>query len=559
MVWFADFETNYNGKEANVYLGYITNLENENSLFFLNIKDMFEFLSKQKTKQRHIVYFHNLDFDGEFIVWWLLRNHYTPVVNKVERAYQFRERVDWLGNKSELYINYKGTKILFLDSYKLWPYKISEIGDSLGFKKLDIDHKEYRNFNKIEEVPKEVLDYVKRDAEIIKQKYIQYSKNYKIKKTASSSSWNNFKDWYNDKYSDREFRTKYTISKENYDLLQPAYFGGLSVLNSKYLNKIIEDKIYYYDINSSYPSTFVENLLPYGLPTEEKPTGEYVEIVSAIIRNIKKKQPDMCDHLHNWVKFGKARETYISEYLGSMKVMYCREEWEEIKKTYDFEIAEIKSIYFKATKELGEYINQLYHLKEKETDKVTRTDHKNILNMFYGKWGQGYKRISRFLRPATDKDYLKYNYNGFVYDYIFEETSEIKYLPIAIFVTSYARVKLLKAIRNNKDKWLYCDTDSIITLGKPANIDIDSSKLGYWKLEVIGNKIKILKTKYYIIEYEDDKKNKKYKKCLAGINKKSHHLINFENFEEGRIIKNGNIKRKRVIGGYVINEEDIII
>lgn len=560
MIWFADFETcKYDDQNsAGVYLGYIENLESNLSTYFLNIDEMFNFLTSMKTKERHIVYFHNLTWDAEFIVWWLIENNFEPVINKVEKAGQFKERTDYLGTRSELYLNIKGKKILFLDSYKLWPYKLEEIGQSLGFEKLNIEHKNNVKFKNINEVPKNILDYVKRDVQILKLKYINYSKNYDIKKTASSSSWSNFKKWFKNNYEEKQFKFKYSIPEHWHSHLSFGYFGGLTQINEKYINLELNGTFNIYDVNSSYPSIFVDNLLPYGTPQLTKPDGDYCEIIEAIISNVKKKDKKMINHLHNWTKYGKMKNLYLENFEGSMKVMYIKQEWEELKLTYDFDIIERNSIYFKASKELGKYIQELYHLKENETDKILRTDHKQILNTFTGKWGQNYLRNSKLLRLANATDDRKYHYQNYVYDVFFDKSKEIKYIPIAIFVTGLARVKLLKAIRSNINDFIYCDTDSIIFLENKngyGNIKIDDTKLGFWKLENVATKIKILKPKFYMMQLTDGT----FKKILAGINKECHLLYNFDNFCFGSKIKNGNIKKRKLKGGYVLENEDVVI
>lgn len=379
MIWFADFETDKHNDNAEVYLGYIERLENDDGCLFLNIDEMIDYLVKYGSKKTHTVYFHNLSWDGEFIIWWLINNGYEPQLSKVSKPKQFRERTDFLGKRGEIYVNVRGTKILFLCSYKIWPQKAEKIGESLGFPKLKIEHNIGRHFTNINEVPNDVKDYVMRDVQIIKKKYIEYSKNYEVKKTASASSWNNFKKWYESKYSKQRFNNRYNMNQETFKYLQPAYFGGLTIINEFFRNQDIKGDISYYDINSSYPSTFVDNLMPYGLPQETKPNGDYVYMVDAIIRNPKKKDARMCSHLHNWVKLGKLnRDSYLDYYNGSIRVLYCSEEWEEIKKSYDFELISYKEIYFKATRELGDYINLLYHLKENAKNKLEKGDHKLI-------------------------------------------------------------------------------------------------------------------------------------------------------------------------------------
>lgn len=554
MIWFADFETDKHLDNAEVYLGYIERLDNNDGYLFLTIDDMIDYLVKYQTKKTHTVYFHNLSWDGEFIIWWLVNNGFTPQIQKVLKPKQFRERTDFLGKRGEIYINVKGCKILFLCSYKIWPQKAEKIGDSLGFPKLKIEHNIGRHYSKIDEVPNDIKEYVMRDVQIIKKKYLEYSKNYEVKKTASASSWNNFKKWYETKYTKQRYNIRYVMDKETFKYLQPSYFGGLTIINEKYRHKDIQGDISYYDINSSYPSTFTDNLMPYGLPLKTKPEGDYVYMVDAVIRNPKKKDPRMCSHLHNWVKIGKVnRESYLDSYNGTMRVMYCGEEWEEIKKSYDFEIIDYKEIYFKASRELGDYINLLYHLKENAKNKLEKGDHKLILNSFYGKWGQNYLHSRKDLYEATPDEYLKYHYGKYVYRISVEESKEVKYLPIAIYTTSYARVKLLRVVRQNLDTWLYGDTDSLILKGNDCKgIKEHDTHLGYWKKEAHGKRFKVLKTKCYIMLLDDGT----IKRTIAGITDEGKNNINFENFYVGSVIKNGNRKKKKIKGGYVLIDED---
>lgn len=554
MIWFADFETDKHNDNAEVYLGYIERLDNNDGCLFLNIDNMIDYLVKYQTKKTHTVYFHNLSWDGEFIIWWLINNGYEPQLTKVSKPKQFRERTDWLGKRGEIYVNVKGCRILFLCSYKMWPIKAEKIGESLGYPKLKIEHNIGRHYQTIDELPNDVIDYVKRDVQIIKNKYIEYSKNYEVKKTASASSWNNFKKWYEQKYTKQRFNIRYAFDKETFKYLAPAYFGGLSIINEYYRHKDIHGNISYYDINSSYPSTFTDNLMPYGLPQETKPSGDYVYMVEALIRNPIKKDKRMCSHLHNWVKMGRTnRESYLDEFNGTMRVMYCSEEWEELKLTYDFEILSEKNIYFKASRELGEYINLLYHLKENAKDKVEKGDHKLILNSFYGKWGQNYLHARRDLYLANQEERLKYHYGDYVYRVSTEESKEVKYLPIAIFTTSYARVKLLRVVRQNLENWLYGDTDSLIINGDKCNgIKEHETHLGFWKKEAEGKRFKVIKTKCYIMEMNDGT----LKRTIAGITDEGKNNINFDNFYIGSVIKNGNRKKRKLRGGYVLIDED---
>ena len=556
-MWFADFETEAKETNAEVYLGYIESIDSSHSCLFLSIQELFDYLVSLKLKTTHEIYFHNLTYDGEFLIWFLINQGFEPVIKKVERAGQFKESTDWLGKRAEIYVNYKGYKIRFMCSLRIFPYSVKDIGDSLGFPKLKIEHNIGRHYNSISEIPREVIQYVKRDVEIIKAKYIDYSQYYEIRKTASSCSWYSFKKWYAENYGEHTFKNEYTISKEIYDDLLPAYFGGLTILRPELKGKLLEETVSYYDINSSYPSVFVDELLPYGLPCSTKPQGESVKLIKAVISNITKKDPRMCSHLHNWAKLGQARENYLDEYKGALFVIYTDKEFLELQKTYNFDILSQEDIYFKATRNIGGFIKEKYIAKETAKNEVERLDHKRIINSFTGKFGQCYKHMRRDLVKATEEDKLKYHYGDYVYKLSMDEAQDVKYLPIAIFTTSYARVKLIQAVRENLDSWVYGDTDSLVIRGDKINgINIDDKKLGYWKHVGVGDKFKALKNKCYIIQFRNEDGTTTLKKTIAGLVEDKKDYINFDNFYNGSIIENADRKRKKVKGGYMLKDTD---
>lgn len=555
MIWFADFETRFNTatNRAEVYLGYIEELESESNSFFIDITSMMNFIKSKSRNKVQYVYFHNLTFDGEFIIWWLLYNNYVPLKEyDKNKKMTFSEMTDGMGSRREISVNYDGVKLVFLDSLKLFPFSVDSIGAELGFPKLEINHNDEHNYNSIDDVPEYILDYCRRDVQIIKKKWKVSSQYYDLKKTLSSTSWTTFEKWYNETYSKDDFTKRYLIDKDTYDYLLPAYFGGLTLLNDDLVNKDIQESIYYYDINSSYPSIFVDELLPYGKPLKEKPNGDYVYLVKATIKNIKKID-NIPPHLHNIAKTSRFNQSYISNYCDIINVIYTDKEWEQINLTYTFDIIEQEIIYFKADNKLSGFITKLYHLKQFAPNKIERNEHKRILNSFYGKWGQNYKHIRKDLILDRTNESRRFHYLDYVYENTIEESDTIKYLPVAIWITSYARVKLLKAIRANKESFIYCDTDSVILHKNPAvGLELHESELGKWKLENTGVRFKVLKTKCYLLELEDGT----IKRTIAGMSKSKVDLINFDNFFPNTTIPNGNRKSQKINGGVIIVEQE---
>lgn len=125
-----------------------------------------------------------------------------------------------------------------------------------------------------------------------------------------------------------------------------------------------------------------------------------------------------------------------------------------------------------------------------------------------------------------------------------EETKKGCYIPVASFITSYARNKTIRtsqAVRDyslkkyGEDKYWYSDTDSIwcgLTLDDLAElkdiIEIDDYKLGAWALEKSVDRFLGLRQKCYIYEMEN-----KVNVTIAGLPHYLAPLINFDNFKKG--------------------------
>ena len=95
-------------------------------------------------------------------------------------------------------------------------------------------------------------------------------------------------------------------------------------------------------------------------------------------------------------------------------------------------------------------------MKLKEVGKgAKRSTAKLCLNSLYGKFGTNPQREERLVQfedgifSTTNKDE-----DGNLLEYL----SESIYLPMASFITSYAREVLLNAANNVYDRFLYCDT-----------------------------------------------------------------------------------------------------
>lgn len=169
------------------------------------------------------------------------------------------------------------------------------------------------------------------------------------------------------------------------------------------------------------------------------------------------------------------------------------------------------------------------------------------------------------------------------------------YIPVAAFITAYARRKTIstsQAIKDyslehyGKDLYYYSDTDSIHT-GLSVEeckkfCDIDDFKLGYWAHEGTAKRAKFVRQKCYIEEFYEERKlrgnlkNNKiiisnfYKKIkgykrpyrikitCAGLPERCYNQVTWKKFKEG-FTAHGKLTYKYVKGGVKLVETDFTI
>lgn len=203
---------------------------------------------------------------------------------------------------------------------------------------------------------------------------------------------------------------------------------------------------------------------------------------------------------------------------------------------------------------------------KKDDNKVLYLISKLMLNSLYGKFG---------LNPNVRGKFPYIDETGVVcYGMYSLEQRPAIYIPVASFITSYARRKTIltsQAIKDytinkyNKDYYIYSDTDSIHLLDIDEEelkqfVDIDDYRLGAWKLESRFTRGKYLRQKCYI-EQNDDTLNV----TVAGLPKKLGKYVNFDNFNVGLTLKvtdedkEHKLTFKHVKGGVILVDTDFTI
>lgn len=491
----------------------------------------------------YTIYFHNLKFDGSFILNWL-----------INKGYEYKDRLYKNDNKGfttliseegafyQITINFrKGCQIIIQDSLKLLPFSVKNIayGFDLPIKKGEIDYNCYT-------ITDEVLDYVFNDVSIVALALNDIKKNGMQHMTTASCAYHNFLETC-------IFANSFLPMLDEEFLIEwrSAYRGGRSQVNPKYKNVILHN-VKRYDINSMYPYIMHDMELPIGLPIKCEEIGEYKFELYKVNIEFKLKKNHLPTLLQKNVMYGDG--SYYIDSDGIIELHISSIDYEILCRHYDILYIDFIEIWgFKTTTCLFKnYIDKWYKVKN-ENKGAKRIIAKLMLNSLYGKFGSNCKGKSKI--PLIDEE-------GILSFKLGEETSMRKYyLPIAIAITSYAHLLIDDAImETGYDNFIYCDTDSVHTLGSLPMTIVDNHILGKFKLEGIEIKSKYVRQKTYIftefiegdIEYvitcagmDDKTKNKALSMYGENI---------FDVFQEGFEITGTKLMPKQVKGGVILVE-----
>ena len=147
----ADFETStWKKDETWVWAWATCEIGNEENIIIDNNIDSFiEYCKKEKNS---FWYFHNLKFDGEFIIYWLEKNGFRYIKNKKEiEEKTYTTIISDMGQFYNITVyfkkgNKKPIKATFFDSLKIIPFSVDMIAKTfnLPISKLKIDYKKPR-------------------------------------------------------------------------------------------------------------------------------------------------------------------------------------------------------------------------------------------------------------------------------------------------------------------------------------------------------------------------------------------------------------------------------
>ena len=499
-----------------------------------------EFITTIRKMYGKTIYFHNLKFDGEFILAWLLDNgfEYQEDLTKVNKGFTIL-----MGEMGEFYsIDVKFTThklVHFRDSLKILPFKVSKIAKDfkLPIMKEEIDYDNY-------DITPEKISYITNDVRIVAMALSQLKAEGMTKMTTASCAYNQYVSMRNSEYMSRTFPE---LSDEFLTEWREAYRGGRSQVNPYYKGKILKN-IKRYDINSMYPSIMYKEKLPYGNPVEiDKMDSAYFELYHL---NIDFRLKD--GHLPTLLKKSglyASDDSYYIDTDGVEELWISSIDFKILKRHYDIYSMEIIKMYgFRCSSVMfADYVNKWYAKKSVDTGAKKIVD-KFMLNCLYGKFGSNHKGYHRI--PYLDETgKIKYGKSDI-------EDMKKYYLPLAIAVTSYAHLYIDDGIEaTGIENFVYCDTDSVHTLGSLPDNMVDNHEIGKFKLEAIETQAKYVRQKTYITL----ENNKIHITCAGMTDKMKEDAISkygmdmFKEFKVG-FTMNGKLLPKHVKGGIVLYE-----
>lgn len=511
-------------------------------------------------------YFHNLKFDGEFIIHYLLTHGFVHVNEKKLGVNQFSTIISDLNVFYCIKVKFKEEVIIsFFDSLKLLNFSVEEVAKAfnLSIKKLEIDYKAKRE--KGHKITDEEKEYLKHDVMIMS---LALEKMFEMKitrMTIASNAMNFFKDT----ISKKRFEEWFKPPLYDKDLRQ-AYKGGFTYLNEIYRGKEVKEGIVL-DVNSLYPSVMYYSPMPYGEGIYFD--GKYVpdKLYNLYIQNITcqfRIKKDMIPTIQIKNNLSFVPTDYLSSSNGqSINLTLTNVDLKLFLEHYDiYDVSYNWGWKYKSStkifKSYIDYWNELKVKATKEGNKPLRTIAKLMLNSLYGKFAASPEGRSKI--PYLDNNIVKYKLSEL-------EERTAYYLPISIFITSWARDKTIRSAQAVYHRFIYADTDSLHLEGTdiPENLLISDTELGKWKIESTFKRGKYLRQKCYIEDAvtpvdEIEKFKKENPECLhlvskdsiinivcAGMPKGCYKNVTWENFDYGSVF-DGKLGVKHTDGGIVL-------
>ena len=407
-------------------------------------------------------------------------------------------------------------QIKLLDSFRLLPTSLANVGTSIGMKKMDVDRSRIERLT-----PEELEAYCMSDCEILlkgmqtfRDTIMEQGGTYAPTSASIASNfiradpsidWKRFFDPESgyQRYSGESFEMMMPHSKPGMlqadEFCESAYYGGRCEV---FRRGVADGPLYYYDIASAYPWA-MRQALPFYFQGFE-PGAHW----------------DEPDELEKILKHHGVSDAYVSIPEGTFDVPVLPVRSKSGKVVFAegsfhgrWTNAELWALYkrgqgkgvrisvtswakFKGVPFARPFVDRFYALRKqaKEAgDEGQSMILKILLNACYGKLAQQLEQSAfifgpayEFMRLAAEEDgTLRPSPLPGVHEIVEETPGPFRHVAAGAYVTALARLKLLEgietALRNGASIY-YCDTDSIV-IDKKIRHWGKTKELGAWELE----------------------------------------------------------------------------
>lgn len=560
----ADFETSTESwyvKDAiaRVWLWGLYDIQQDKFEYGIDLQSFMQRVLVRNRESNPIIYFHNLKFDGSYIVNWLFNNGYE-YDNDLTKKNTFKTCISEMGlwYFIEVCIDIHGRQkyiIRFQDSLKKIPLPVRDIPKAFGLKDISKGELDYDTYRPIGHQPtQDELDYLYPDCVIVAQALKKLENEGFTKMTGSSDAFYKWKETLlSERAKQKHIKPEHTyrqffpeVDLEVDDYIRRAYRGGWTYVNPKYAGKLLEDKVEVWDINSMYPSKMVNKYLPCDTPIKftgkPKPT-KYQCYITRIMINFDIKENHLPSIQIKNSYFFNPTEYITSSEGNEIEMVVTNVDLKLIFSQYNVHsIKYLDGYYFRKCRGMFDiHINKNMAIKEKAIG-GERYIAKGRMNQVYGKTATSPRRAIKipYLEDNTLKFYLKQ-----------QDPDKPEYTALGVFITSWARHDIITDAQKNYDRFIYCDTDSLHLFankdGSEPELPIHQTHLGYYKKEHTVVKSLFLRSKTYVEQYENGDIEVK----CAGASPEVKKKMNFDNFVVGATFE-GKLVPYQVEGGCVL-------
>lgn len=566
----ADFETTTDDDDCRVWAWSICSIDEKFEFSYgNNISTIFDFFQSHGNAK---YYWHNLKFDASFLVDYMFKQEFTYNDDKEHpRPHTFCTLISSMGSWFCMDIwldrDEKGKlrHVQMIDSLKILNFSVAQVAKdfNLPISKLELDYREKREIGHI--LTPHEIDYIRNDVEIMARAlFIMFEQGY-TKMTIASDAITEYKKL------NKAFRTYFPELPLEMDAeIRESYKGGFTYLSPKYAGQKLGAGMTL-DINSMYPSMMYNQPMPIDYPKifsgEYKFDAEYplyVIMFSCSFELKKGKIPSI--QLKRNMMF-RSNE-YIESTNGEVvDLCLTSVDYELFREQYNVQNLDFKGGYkFKsATGLFKSYIDKFMQMKiesKKAGNKAQTLIAKLFLNSLYGRFG---------LNPNTGTKIPMFVDGQVAYKIELAQEGDRKpvYIPVASFITSYARAFIIRSSQMVRDwsiehkgfdAYVYSDTDSMKVLLDKSDLDalsevipVDDYELGKWAWEESWIAWKGIRQKCYIEEFEDGS----ISATIAGMPKRLAPLITFDNFEIGFTTADLDPEKVKECGGYKLRYKHV--